>query len=638
VGASGRDVAGERERGPYRALVEALPDGLVELDAEQRIVEVNQRFLDMTGFTRDELVGTLPPHPYWPPERVEAFRVGTGNAFTWTASDHNLILVRKDGTAFPVVAWVSPILGPDGTPVGVLGVVRDLPATERIEARYRALVSRSADLIVVLDGLGRITFVSPAVRSVVGYEPVVIGAEGASAVEALGFVHPDDRARARAQIERASTRTPDAADRIEIRVRHADGSWRVLEVAATDLLDDPSVEGFVFNARDVTERRAMERALRESEERFRTTVESLLDGLVIYSAVRDEQGQIVDLMTEYANEAVVRHSGVPAHEQIGRRISDLFPLFRSEPERLARYVELIETGTPIRFEVPYREGITDGLYDMQATKLGDGCVISFREITEQRKAAAVRAQLERERLLDQLRRAQRLESMGRLAAGVAHDLANSLAAIRNFATVVANGLGPDHPLVPDIDQVLVITAQAAALTEDALNLGGPGRDDSATVEPDVMVDEVLEVVQRSFDHVWLERGPERTTRVVHAPRHQLEQVLVNLLLNACDATAPGGRVTVRVLEVGGGLEPGIGLGVALEVTDTGVGMTPEVVGRAMEPFFTTKEPGQGTGLGLAAVHQIVGLLGGSVRIDSAPGRGTTVLVVLPAVAAAVVAD
>jgi PAS domain S-box-containing protein len=627
----GGDGDGLRERRHFAALVEALRDGLVELDADQRVVAVNQRFLDMTGFSREEVVGTLPPHPYWPRERAGEYVEGVGNAFVQVAGEHNLTLVRKDGTALPVVAWVSPVTDPDGAPVGVLGLVRDLTEAQRVEARYRGLVSQSADLIVVLDAGGRFTFVSPAVRAVLGYEPVISARPGASVGDVLGFVHPDDVAAVRGLLARIADAPPsEVSARAEVRVRHADGSWRVLEVVARDLLADPSIEGYVFNARDVTERKTMERALRESEERFRSTVASMLDGLVVYSAVRDEGGRIVDLMTEYANDAVSLHGGYPAETQIGRRLTELFP-GSGMPEVMDRYRRVIETGEPVAFETAYGDDAIEGLYEIQVTKLGDGCAVSFREVSEQRKAAAVRAQLERERLQDQLHRAQRLESLGRLAAGVAHDLANSLAAIRNFASVVANGLGPDHPLVADVDQVLAIAAQAADLTEDVLHFGGPATGEGERVEPDALVEEVVDVVQRSFEDLRLERGPERTARVVVAPRHQVEQVLVNLLLNACDASTPGGTITVRVLDLGGGLDSDLGPRVGFEVADSGTGMTPDVVARATEPFFTTKAPGYGTGLGLAAVRGIVDALGGSLRIDSAPGRGTSVLVALPAV-------
>lgn len=615
----------------YRALTEALGDGLVELDATLRIVAVNQRFVDMVGFGREELIGTLPPHPYWPKESFETFEQGTVNALTADADEHPLTLFHKDGSPLEVMVWVSPLEGAHGEPAGVLGLVRDLTATKRIEARYRALVRRSADLIVVVDADARVTFVSPSVRTVLGWEPIDLAAEGGRAVtDVLEFVHPDDVDAAADMVVRAPE-TGDTSDRVEVRARHADGSWRWLEVVVTNLLADPAVSGFVFNARDVTERREMEQELREGEERFRQTLESMLDGVVVYSAIRGEDGQIVDLRTEHANQGVLRHSGMPAAQQVGKTMKELFPLIAAEPERFEPFVRVIETGVPTRFDTEYRDERTSGLFELQVQKLGDGCVLTLREVSEERRAAAVRVQLERERLLDQMRRADRLESVGRLAAGVAHDLANSLAAIRNFAAAVANGLGPDHPLTADVDQVVAIATQAAALTDGVLDLGGPGRKDEEPIDPDVLVDEVLEVVQRSLDSVRLARSPERTRRVVIAARHQLQQVLVNLLLNAADASEPGATVIVRVLDLGGGLDDRLGPRVGIEVADTGTGMSPEVAARAFDPFFTTKPPGHGTGLGLATVHGIVDALGGTVRIDSEPGRGTSVLVALPAV-------
>lgn len=599
------------------------------MDGDRRIIAVNQRFVDMTGFSREELVGTFPPHPYWMPDDAVAWQEGVQNAYAIEPDHYEIKLRRKDGTTFVAGLWVSPVLGPGGEPVGVIGLIRDQTAQRRIEARYRALVSGSGDFIVVVDSGGQVTFVSPAVKEVLGWDPQPLDVDEHSLGDMRDYVHPDDAdviARMRSRFEQRSS-GPHVA-RSEVRARHADGSWRTLEVVASDLRADPSIRGYVFSSRDVTERREFERALRESEERFRTTVASLIDGLMIYSAVRDESGVLVDLMTEYANEAVVMHRGMPASEQIGRRLTELFP--GVDAAYLDPYAKVIETGQPTHFEVQYRDDATRGLFEIQVTRLGDGCVVSFREVSEQRRAAAARAQLERERLLDQLHRAQRLETLGRLAAGVAHDFASSLAAIRNFASVVAHRMEPNDPLRRDVDQILDIAAQASSLTDEVLRFGD-GAQGPAPLEPGPLVDEIIELVQRSSDSVEIVRGEGGTRRVLYASRGQLEQILVNLLLNACDASEPGDSVTVRLLDLAGGLGGGPGPCVGFEVADSGTGMRPDVRARALEPFFTTKARGQGSGLGLATVHGIAESLGGSVHIESEPGAGTTVLVLLPAV-------
>jgi two-component system, cell cycle sensor histidine kinase and response regulator CckA len=239
------------------------------------------------------------------------------------------------------------------------------------------------------------------------------------------------------------------------------------------------------------------------------------------------------------------------------------------------------------------------------------------DITERRRSAEERAELEH-----RLAQAQRLESVGQLAGGVAHDFNNLLSVILTCVGFATRELPADHPVRDDVEEIGRAADRAAALTRQLLMFSR-----REVVKPEVLdVGGLLRDLERLLNRTLSERIALRITvgpglLPVLADRAQLEQVLVNLAVNARDAMPDGGTLAIAVA--------GTPDGVRITVVDDGTGMLEEVRDRAFEPFFTTKDPGQGTGLGLATVHGIVTDSGGTVDIASAPGRGTSVTIFLP---------
>jgi nitrogen-specific signal transduction histidine kinase len=262
-----------------------------------------------------------------------------------------------------------------------------------------------------------------------------------------------------------------------------------------------------------------------------------------------------------------------------------------------------------------------------------------RDVTASREAEAERARLEAE-----LRQSQRLEALGQLAAGVAHDFNNLLTAIHGFGEILAARL-TDDGLRRDADEVVQAAERGAALTRQLLAFG---RRDDATPAPLDVSELVLgleALLRRTLgEQVELVLDLGARLQPVLADRGQLEQVLLNLALNARDAMPGGGRLRIatdcidRAYLAPGGHELDAERIVRLVVSDTGVGMSQEVQARAFEPFFTTKERGRGTGLGLATVWSIVSRASGALSLHSAEGQGTTVTVLLPAAEAAAAVD
>ncbi len=271
---------------------------------------------------------------------------------------------------------------------------------------------------------------------------------------------------------------------------------------------------------------------------------------------------------------------------------------------------------------------------------------AVRDVTEQLEFRAaeerLRSQAERQDLERQLQQAQRLESLGQLAGGVAHDFNNLLGAILNYASFVSKELGridDDRCLavLDDVAQIRRSAERGAELTHQLLAFGRREVVRPELIDIGAVIRDVEGLLSRSLgEHIQLEISLPPAPVVVLADRGQLEQVLVNVAVNARDAMENGGTLSIdaAIIDVDAGvasnvvnLEPG--RYVRIEMADTGIGMPPEVAERAFEPFFTTKPKGSGTGLGLATVYGIIRQADGVVQVVSEPDRGTTIIVHLP---------
>jgi signal transduction histidine kinase len=260
-----------------------------------------------------------------------------------------------------------------------------------------------------------------------------------------------------------------------------------------------------------------------------------------------------------------------------------------------------------------------------------------KALEDQAVRERLQAQAERERLENRLHQSQRLESLGQLAGGVAHDFNNLLAVILNCASFVADATADDESVRADVEQIRSAAERAAKLTHQLMIFGRRDRAQLETLDLGAVVADMQSLLARSIgEHVKLVVRPATGLPVVRADRSQIEQVLVNLAVNARDAMPDGGTLTIEpsAQELDGEYarqHPTVRPGryVALSVSDTGMGMTPEVVARIFEPFFTTKPAGKGTGLGLATVHGIVTAAGGSLNVHSEPGAGTSIQAFFP---------
>jgi PAS domain S-box-containing protein len=364
------------------------------------------------------------------------------------------------------------------------------------------------------------------------------------------------------------------------------------------------------------------RLLQASEERFRSLIDLAVDGILIGDTRRNVCG---------ANRRVEELSGRPAEELVGRPISELFA-----PEEILRNplrFDAIESGQTVVSERSLlRPDGTSIPVEVSSKKMPDGTYQSFiRDITERR-----RAERDEARLRDELRHMQKVEALGRLAGGIAHDFNNMLMVVQSTLSLAIRRSEGDSPVGRCLHEAEEATLRASALTRQLLTFGRrqpvlPAVTDLAALLRNLRP--MLQGLLRSTATLEL-ATPEASSPVV-VDVGQIEQALVNLAMNARDAMPFGGTLRVVLSEVALGRERAEGLGlaagphVALDVIDTGTGLTDEARQHLFEPFFTTKPAGQGTGLGLATAYGTVRENRGAIEVESAAGKGTTFRLLFP---------
>ncbi len=379
--------------------------------------------------------------------------------------------------------------------------------------------------------------------------------------------------------------------------------------------------------RDITERNLAEEALRKSEERFSKAFRS--NPLAITMSTEAE-GRYLDV-----NEAFLQMLGYQRREVIGHTAAELD--FWVEPShRLDVIRQLKESGRVTGFRTQFTTSnrkIREAEVSVELVELeGQLCMLAItRDITETL------------RLEEQFRQAQKMETVGRLAGGVAHDFNNLLGVIIGYSDLSMRLTTPESPLNRYLEQIRKASNRATSLTQQLLAFSRQQTIFPKVLDLNEVVHNLTDMLQRMVgEDVAISFQPTMPIHSVHADPSQIEQVLMNLVINARDAMPTGGRIVIetahaeldeRYVSQHPGSHPGPH--VVLAVSDTGCGMNEGTKSQIFEPFFTTKEVGKGTGLGLSTVYGIVKQSGGYIGVDSEPGKGTTFKVYFPSVTAKV---
>jgi PAS domain S-box-containing protein len=478
----------------------------------------------------------------------------------------------------------------------------------------------SLDLLSISDANGNLLRVNPAWERVLGYKLPDL-----YAMKWIELVHPDDRPRTLVEFKRI-----DEAGRssFENRLRHRDGTYRWVEWSTIR-----SAERVYYAVgRDVTDRRTERERLRASEAYKSAVHAAATDAIVAF----DADGRIIDV-----NAAAERSFGYRAEQLIGHP----FELTMVPPEQrvawregLARYRRAPGAIVEFRSEL-VGQRVDGSRFPVELTvarlEAGRAAFAAFmRDLT-----VSKRAEEERHSLEDQVRQAQKMEAVARLAGNVAHDFNELLTAITGFTDVAGPVVPAAGPARERLEKVKKATARAVTLVDQLLAFGRRQAQAPQVLDVNAAIRD-LEHILRGLagDDVTFRMSLDEGLSPVKADPAQIQQALVNLVINARDAMSAGGRLSVTTKNVdvdAAGLPPGQGAKpgdyVRISVEDSGVGMTRDVASRALEPFFTTKDSTAASGLGLSTVYGIAAQSGGFVHLETAPGRGTTVQIHLPVV-------
>ncbi len=610
------DALAQSER-ELRALFDLAPVGLAEQDlVTGRMLRVNGRLATITGFTVEELGALAGFSTLAHPDDREATEAGISRLVNGEIEElrQEKRLIRKDGST----AWVSMVMSTSerrgGQATRALAIFEDIAERRAAEASLRIFASAlqaSANAVVITDPTGRIESINPAFTALTGYSEADVIGRSPRILKS---------GRQSTEFYRDLWETVSRGDvwRGELVNRRKDGELYHEDMTITPLRDSRGeISHFIAIKQDISKRRQADAALRESEERYRDLVDSLDD--LVYST--DEQGLITFVS------AACRRFGYSPEQLIGKHAAEvvhpddreiaLQRLSGQRPDEASAEVRVFDAAGKVRYvRFAHRMKLVDGVFRGTTGLLVD---VTARRETE-----------------EQLRAAQKMEAIGRLAGGVAHDFNNILSVILSYTELAVTDLRPEDPLHADLSQVIEAAHRAEGLTRQLLAFSRRQVLNPETLDLNDVVAALDKMLHRLIgEDIELVVTTTSHLDLVRADRGQLEQVLMNLVVNARDAMPEGGAIRIATSNVAldasraSALEVTPGRYVELLFSDNGCGMDPSVLARIFEPFFTTKGVGKGTGLGLSMVYGIIRQSDGAIEATSEPGRGTTFKIYLP---------
>jgi two-component system cell cycle sensor histidine kinase/response regulator CckA len=618
----------------FRHMADHAPVMIWVTDPSGSCTYMNQRWLRFTGTTLEDNLGFGWLNCVHPEDRIQAKDIFQRANAQQAPFVLEYRLRRWDGEYRWVIDSAAPRFADDGPFQGYIGSVLDISERRRSEEalREREAMLRSLgdnlpngylyQLVTGPDGSVRFTHLSAGVERTTG------GLRAADILQNSDLlteqVVPEDRPRIRQANHEASIRK--GVFDLEFRRRLPSGEirWVHARSAPRAELPDGTIlwDGLEL---DITDRKLAEEALQESDRRYRALFKAATVGI----ALTDYRGALLEV-----NEAFAAMLGYTPDELVGRHILDL-----SHPEEQERELELVQAVLAGSME------ISAPWYEKRFLHRNGSAI--WTRVTPQivrdnsgqpwLMTAVVQDISEVKRLEEQIRQAHKMEAIGRLAGGLAHDFNNLLTVINGYSDLILRRLHADDPLYNRIEQIRSAGERAASLTRQLLTFSRKQVILPTLVNLNMLVSDLHKMLARLIgENIQLTTSLEPELWPVRADPSQLEQVIMNLVINARDAMPTGGQLWITTanihstendLQLYGTLAPGPY--VLLAISDTGHGMDEETQRHVFEPFFTTKGPGQGTGLGLATVYGIVQQSGGAITVQSEVGQGATFQILLP---------
>jgi PAS domain S-box-containing protein len=562
-----------------------------------------------------------------PEDREAAVAAFESMAASEHSESHEYRILRPDGT----VCWIADrgfaIRGADGRVLRIIGVAEDI--TERqlaeLETRRRqkfleSVLYHAPDAIVTLDARHQILDWNPGAEKIFGY----------TREETIGrnlddLVAPLD-ATAEANSFTREVLSGQTLHPIETIRYRKDGRAIHVIAAGAPIFVENELRGVVAIYTDISILKKAEHALRESEERFRAVYQTIPDPVAV---IRMSDSHCIDI-----NEAFSDLTGYLPQEIIGTTAVEV-GLWGNPAQRAEMIAGLDAQGFINNLEAEFKTRygrILTGLVSAKVLLLQDEphALVITRDISQIKAAEQERKQLE-----GQLRQAQKMEAIGTLAGGIAHDFNNLLMGIQGRNSLMMADLTAEHPHWEHLREIQSYVRSAADLTRQLLGFARGGKYELRPVNLNELVDDTARMFARTHKEIHIQTDLAADLRAVEVDRGQIEQVMLNLLLNAWQAMPAGGDLFIKTENTtisAAALHTAdlkAGAYVKAEVTDTGRGMDAATRDRIFEPFFTTREMGRGTGLGLASVFGILRNHNGHITVASEKGRGSTFTIYLP---------
>ena len=530
-------------------------------------------------------------------------------------------LRHRDGRTILLEYRRQPIRDPGGEVVAIEGIARDVTEEHRVldelrrtTSTLRALVDSSPLAIFTVDAEGTVGIWNRAAERLLGWQAAEIQGK------ALPIASPENRAELEAVKDRVLRGEEFAG--MELVGRHRkDGALVDISLSAAPILEPGGVAAMLCIAEDISARRAGEAELRKLSRAVEQSPVSIV--------ITDIKGSI-----EYVNPKFTELTGYTRNEVLGKNPS-ILKSGEMPPELYRTLWQTITSGREWRGEL--RNSKKNGELFWEDAAISP--ILDERgRITH---FLAVKEDITARKLLEaQFEQSQKMEAVGRLAGGVAHDFNNLLTVISGYTSLLLRDAEKDSRPGKALAEIAAASQRAAALTQQLLAFGRRQVLQPRPLRLAAVIAELEKMMRRLIgEDVVLSVSASEDLGTVVADPGQIEQVLINLAVNARDAMPGGGRLAIESSNAAVGEEaarkmPGLSPGeyVLLSVSDSGHGIPPEVLPHIFEPFFTTKEKGRGTGLGLATVYGIVKQSGGGIYVDTAMGAGTTFRIYLPRVA------
>jgi two-component system cell cycle sensor histidine kinase/response regulator CckA len=603
------------------AIVESSREAIIGIDLKGKVVSWNRGAAEIWNYTEEEIVG-----------KDSSLLIPTAQASGFSTlvnsvkSGHPIpcletFAATKNGSRIIVSLTLSPVYDATERTIGVSAVVRDITTTKVAHAALRkasdTTIQSSPIPVIAADRKNLVTTWNRAATATFGWsEHEVIG-------KPLPIIPPEEIKRAHELHRRLLA--GETLTGIEVQRRKRDGTLLTVSLSAAPVWDEHhQVKGIIGFLTDITEWKRSEEALRRTEEKYRSIFENAVEG--IYQATLS--GKYLS-----ANPALARMFGYDWPEDLITARDDIGRQEYADPRLRLEFIRLIEQQGIVKdfvYEARKRDGKPVWLSaSARAVRASDGHPLYFegtvKDITERRE------------LEIQLRQMQKIEAIGRLAGGVAHDFNNILMAISSYSELLAKKTR-DESLHPYLEEITKAADRGASLTRALLTFSRKQTSSPVLLNLNSVISDQLGMLRRLIpENIEVKFLPDESILSVKADPTHMEQVVMNLVINARDAMPDGGSVTIETGMTSSEQARDLGLlnprteYVYLYVKDTGCGMTEETKSHIFEPFFTTKEQGKGTGLGLATVLGAVQQNMGQITIESQLAKGTIFKIYLPSV-------